>query len=119
MREQREGTWGDPLPPSHPPSPLPALGTPLIPSITVARGCAAVPPPLHGRMGTERFRGTSWRGGDCDGVALVARHSLARHGTHAPTPGTPAPPAAVQLFPGPPLPLAAACVWKVMNFCTN
>lgn len=29
----------------------------------------------------------------------------------------PVPPADVQMFPG--TPLAAACVWKVMNFCTS
>lgn len=53
------------------------------------------------------WRGHCWHGLAWDGMA--------GGGTGAPH--RPVPPADVQMFPE--TPLAAACVWKVMNFCTN
>lgn len=67
-------------------------------------------PSPEGRMGTEGFGGAFPCGGDTAGWQGVAGG-----GTGAAQ--CPVPPADVQMLPEPPL--AAACVWKVMNFCTN
>lgn len=58
-------------------------------------------------MGTQGFGGTF----PCTGDTGVAGG-----GTGASQ--CPPPPADVQMFPETPL-APAACVWKVMNFCTN
>lgn len=65
--------------------------------------------------------GWGWRGLEapfCMEVTMPCWHS--QHGTRPAALGAqhrPVPPADVQMFPG--TPLAAACVWKVMNFCTS
>lgn len=64
-------------------------------------------------MGTQGFGGTSLCVGDAAGVAWQGWGG--RGGTGAPQ--GPVLLADVQMFPE--TPLAAACVWKVMNFCTN
>lgn len=66
---------------------------------------------------------SAWRG--LSGLVELAQHGTARqgmawHSTQPLAPGAqhrPVPLADVQMFPA--TPLAAACVWKVMNFCTN